>query len=71
MCLSHLDHMQFGQQVAVCQRQAVAIEILSLGDSDVFCGVVVNLLWERRVQIDVQTFKLPQQSLLLYCEAKK
>lgn len=65
--MSHLDDMQLGQQVAICQGEMVAIQELSLGEGDVFSGVVVNLFRDGGVQVEIQPLELPQQRLLLDC----
>lgn len=57
--------MQFGQQVAVSQGEAVPVQKLPLGDGDGFSGVVVDLLGERRDQVVVQALELPQQVFLM------
>lgn len=63
--MSHLDDMQLGQQVAVCQGEMVAIQELPLGDEDVFSGVLVNLFRDGGGQVEIQTLELPQQRLLM------
>ena len=63
--LSHLDDMQLGQQVAICQGEMVAIQELSLGEGDAFSGVVVNLFGDGGVQVEIQPLELPEQRLLL------
>lgn len=56
---THLNDMQFGQKVAVSQSQAVAIQELPVGGCDVLGGILVNLFWEGRVQVVVQSLELP------------
>lgn len=60
----YLDDMQFGQKVAISQSQMVSIQEFPLGDGDVLHAILVNLLWERSVQVNIQALKLPQQGLL-------
>lgn len=67
----YLDDMQFGQEVAISQSQMVSIQEFPLGDGDVLHTVLVNLLWERSVQVDIQALKLPQQGLLKIWEGRK
>lgn len=63
--------MQFGQEVAISQSQMVSIQEFPLGDGDVLHTVLVNLLWERSVQVDIQAVKFPQQGLLKIWEGRK
>lgn len=61
---THLDYMQLGQQVAVCQRHFIAIQEVAVWDFDVLDAVVINLVGQRWAQVIVQFLQRFQESAL-------
>lgn len=52
--MTHLNYMQFGQQVTVSQGHFVPIQELAVRNFDVFYAVVIDLIGQRRAKILVQ-----------------
>ena len=62
--LFHLDYVQFGQQVAVCQSELVSVEEAPVGALLLLHAVCVDLVRQRAVQVVVQLLQGPGQTLL-------
>lgn len=61
---THLDYMQLGQQVAVCQRHFIPVQEVAVWEFDVLDAVVVNLIGQRWAQVIVQLLQRLQESTL-------
>lgn len=62
--LFYLNYVQFWQQVAVCERELVAIEEASIGELLLLHAVCVNLVRQGVVQVVVQLIQGSGQTFL-------
>lgn len=60
----YLDDVQFGQQVAIGQRQLVSVQKTSPGHLFFLHAVGVDLVRQRAIQVFVQLLHSPRQTFL-------